>query len=85
MEKLNVKSEWFKDIYSNHFEEYDRTKKHYYQKIMEIENCLPENTYIYGDSENSDLKPARELGANLFNNQFKRHKRNCNSIFITEG
>ena len=66
MKKLNVNPKWFKKIYSNHFEEFDRTKKHYYQEILDIENCEPQNTYVYGDSIKSDLVPAEELNINTF-------------------
>ena len=74
MEKLNVNPEWFKGIFSNHFEEFDRTKKHYYEEILKIENCEPKNAYVYGDSINSDLKPGRMLGINAF------HITNSNDI-----
>ena len=64
MKKLGINPKWFEEIISNNFIEEDRTKKHYYQDILNMENCLPKNTYVFGDSEKSDLLPARELGIN---------------------
>ena len=66
MKVLNIKPKWFKKIYSNKFEQFDRTKKHYYQKILQSENCLPQNAFVFGDSERSDLVPARQLEINAF-------------------
>lgn len=64
MKKIGLNPDWFKDIYSNHFEEYDRTKKHYYEEILNRENANPEDSYVFGDSKNSDLVPAQILGIN---------------------
>ena len=66
MKILDVKPKWFKKIISNKFLEFDRTKKHYYQQILQKENCLAQNAFVFGDSEKSDLVPARELGINAF-------------------
>ena len=66
MKKLDIKPKWFKKIISNRFEEYDRTKKHYYEDILKTEKCNPENLFIYGDSLKSDLKPGMLLGAKTF-------------------
>ena len=66
MKILDVKPKWFKQIISNKFVEFDRTKKHYYQAILQKEKCEAHNAYVFGDSEKSDLVPARELGINAF-------------------
>ena len=66
MKILDVKPKWFKKIISNKFCEFDRTKKHYYQAILQQEKCEAQNAYVFGDSEKSDLVPARELGINAF-------------------
>ena len=62
MNKLSIPCTWFKDIISNRFEEYDRTKEHYYKDILDIESAKPSNTVVIGDSDISDLEPARRLG-----------------------
>lgn len=64
MKILGVKPKWFKKVISNKFCEFDRTKKHYYMSILQKENCEPQNVFVFGDSEISDLVPARELGIN---------------------
>ena len=74
MKKLNVNPKWFKQIFSNRFEEFDQTKKHYYKQILEIEKCEPQNAYVYGDSIKCDLEPAKELNINNF------HITNANDI-----
>lgn len=74
MNKLDINPNWFKQIFSNHFEEFDRSKKHYYQQILDIEKCPPQNAYVYGDSIKSDLDPAKILGINAF------HITNSNDI-----
>ena len=66
MKIMGVNFNWFKGVFSNHFMEKDITKKPYYTKIMNIENCKPHEMYIFGDSNRSDLVPARELGMNAF-------------------
>ena len=66
MDKLNINPKWFVDIISNNFTESDRTKKHYYKDILDSEKCDPQNAYVFGDSEKSDLLPARELGINTY-------------------
>ena len=70
MKKLNINPNWFKRIYSNQFSETDRTKKIYYSQILEIENCSNLQTIVFGDSINTDLKPAQILGIDnyLINN-----------------
>lgn len=74
MKKLDVKPEWFKQIFSNRFEEFDRSKKHYYQEIINLEQCDSQNVYVYGDSVKSDLEPGKQLGVNTF------HITNSNDI-----
>lgn len=64
MEKFGINPKWFKDVISNRFTAKDQTKMHYYQKILEKENCEPENAFVFGDSVKSDLKPAKLLGMN---------------------
>ena len=44
----------------------DMTKKPYYLKILKKENCTPKNIYVFGDSNKSDIVPAKELGMNGF-------------------
>ncbi len=63
MKMLNVDPEWFKKIFSNKFEEFDISKKHYYIEICEMEGVDPKEVYVFGDNDNSDLAPAREIGA----------------------
>lgn len=64
MEMFGVDKDWFKEVISNRFTVKDRTKKHYYERILEKENCKPQNAYVLGDSDKSDLEPARQLGIN---------------------
>lgn len=66
LKKLNVNPRWFKKIFSNHFEEFDQTKMHYYKLILDMEKCAPQNAYVYGDSVISDLEPAEKLSINNF-------------------
>ena len=66
MDKLGIDKNWFVDIISNQFIEEDRTKKHYNQDILNAENYSPKNAYVFGDSDKSDLMPARELGINTY-------------------
>lgn len=74
MKKLDIEPEWFDDIVSNRFTQKDRTKKHYYERILEKENVEPHNVYVFGDSVKSDLVPAKELGMNV------HHVKNAASI-----
>ena len=74
MKKLDVEPEWFDDIVSNRFTQKDRTKKHYYECILEKENVEPQQVYVFGDSIKSDLVPAKELGMNV------HHVKNAKSI-----
>ena len=64
MKTLKLNPKWFKEIISNKFTVKDRTKKHYYARILEKENCLPKNAFVFGDSFKSDLEPAIALGIN---------------------
>lgn len=65
MKKFGIDPTWFKKLVSNHFVAHDRTKKHYYAAILEKENCLPQNAYVFGDSVKNDLEPALALGMNV--------------------
>lgn len=62
LKMFGCKPKWFREVISNRFEEQDPTKKHYYQYILDKENCLPQNAVVFGDSDLSDLEPARQLG-----------------------
>lgn len=64
MEKFGIDPKWFKDVISNRFTAKDHSKMHYYERIIEKEECLPENVFVFGDSVISDLKPAKLLGMN---------------------
>lgn len=66
LKKLGHNPSWFKKIISNKFEEFDRTKEHYYKDIMESENCKPEDVFVFGDSNRNDLQPAKNLGMNTY-------------------
>ena len=66
MKVLDVDYSWFKGVYSNQFEQFDPTKQHYYQEIIEAEKIQPNQLYVFGDSKNSDLEPAYNIGANAF-------------------
>lgn len=58
IKELGLNEDWFKEVISNRFEEFDRTKKHYYYDIMKKENVEPENVFVIGDSRKNDLEPA---------------------------
>ena len=64
MEMFGIDKTWFKEIISNRFTQKDMTKKHYYKRILEKENCSPENAIVLGDSDKNDLEPGRKLGIN---------------------
>jgi FMN phosphatase YigB (HAD superfamily) len=64
MDVLGINPNKFRGIISNRFEEYDRTKEHYYKDIMEIEDVPAESVWVIGDSDISDLAPARNLNMN---------------------
>ena len=64
MKILDIDYDWFKGVYSNKFEQFDQTKQHYYQDIINAENITPKQLYVFGDSVVSDLEPAKILGAN---------------------
>lgn len=66
MKKLKINPNWFKAIISNHFIAKDRTKQHYYEKILQQENCLPQNCFVFGDSMQNDLIPAQKLNINTY-------------------
>ena len=66
MKKFKINPNWFKSIISNRFTLKDRTKQHYYKKIMLNENCLPKNCYVFGDSLQNDLIPAQKLNMNTY-------------------
>ena len=66
MKTLKLNPKWFKEIISNKFTIKDRTKKHYYARILEKEKCSPENAFVFGDSLSSDLEPAIALGIKAF-------------------
>ena len=66
MKKLNINLDWFVEIISNHFVEADPTKQHYYTKIAKEENIDPSKMLVFGDSDVSDLLPARKIGAKTF-------------------
>ena len=66
MEKLNINTRWFKDVIGNEFKKEDPSKQHYYKEILDKENAKPHNTYVFGDSVESDLTPAIKLGINAF-------------------
>ena len=66
MKVMNINPRWFKRIVSNKFTHKDTTKRHYYKKITDLENCKYSNTYVFGDIDKSDLLPARELGMNTY-------------------
>lgn len=61
MREISINPSWFKGIISNQFTLKDKTKKHYYKKIMEKEKVSPKDVYVFGDSEQNDLSPARNL------------------------
>lgn len=64
MNVLGINPNWFKGIVSNRFEEYDRTKEHYYRDILDAEHIEASDCYVLGDSVVSDLEPAERLGIN---------------------
>lgn len=66
MKELNINPSWFIEVISNHFIEEDPTKEHYYVRIAQNENIKPENMLVFGDSDISDLVPARNIGAKAF-------------------
>lgn len=65
MQKFGINPDWFVQVVSNKFTFKDRTKKHYYENILEKENCKASNIYVFGDSVKSDLIPAQELNMNI--------------------
>jgi len=66
MKKLDVNPNWFIEVLSNHFIEIDPTKQHYYAEIAKAENIDPSKMLVFGDSDISDLLPARNIGAKTF-------------------
>ena len=63
MKKLSINPNWFREVISNPFYEYDTSKKPCYEKIAKTENIDPTNLLVFGDSRTSDLNPAKKLGA----------------------
>ncbi len=66
MKKIGINPKWFVKIISNKFTAKDKTKMHYYKKILDDECCKPYNAYVFGDSVNNDLVPAINLGINTY-------------------
>ena len=66
MNKMGINPKWFKKLIGNKFTLKDRTKKHYYSSIMQKENVAPSSIYVVGDSERSDLLPAKQLNMQTF-------------------
>jgi FMN phosphatase YigB (HAD superfamily) len=66
MNELNINPNWFVKIISNHFIESDPTKEHYYLKIAKQEQIDPKYMLVFGDSDISDLVPARNIGAKAY-------------------
>lgn len=80
MKKININPSWFVEVISNHFIEEDPTKEHYYAEIAQKENIKPENMLVFGDSESSDLVPARNIGAKTF---LIKNANDINKIVLT--
>lgn len=66
LNELGMNHKWFKKIISNRFTLKDRSKKHYYEKILEKEDCKPSDAFVFGDSIRNDLNPAKEIGINTY-------------------
>lgn len=66
MKVMGVNPKWFVRLVSNKFTSKDKTKKHYYKKIADKENCEYSKVYIFGDGDTSDLEPGRRLGMNTY-------------------
>jgi len=64
IKKLGLNEHWFKEVISNRFEEFDRTKKHYYYDIMINEGVEAKDVVVIGDSKRNDLAPATLLNMN---------------------
>lgn len=64
MKIFGVEFDWFKCVYANQFEEFDPTKKHYMEEIAKKENVKMNDIYMFGDSQISDMQPAKSLGIN---------------------
>ena len=82
MRVLGIDPKVFKKIYTNKFEEFDPTKQHYYEEIIKMENITPSKLFVFGDSQNSDLQPAINIGANaiLCKDAHKFEKLVCESL-----
>ncbi len=52
----------FKEIITNDYE-HGPDKQFYYEEIIKKEGILPEQLYVIGDSESTDIAPARRIGA----------------------
>ena len=66
LKTLGMDKDWFRGVISNKFIKEDKTKKHIYKDIMEKENVAACDVYVFGDSERSDLAPAKALNMNTF-------------------
>lgn len=64
MNKFGFEEDCFKGIYINEFNEKDLSKTSYYQKIIDDEQVVSTNIYVFGSNEEIDLEPARELRMN---------------------
>lgn len=60
MSILNINPRYFIDIISNT----ETSKTHAYQDIIKKHNISPEELLVIGNSYNSDILPALEIGAN---------------------
>ena len=66
MSRMGIDYKWFSKVIANKFTSKDRSKKHYYKKIMEKEECEASNVYVFGDSIKSDLEPGIMLGMKTY-------------------
>lgn len=63
MKEIGVNPDWFVEVISNPFNEFDTTKRPCYEYIAKKENISPTNLYVFGDSRTSDLNPAKAINA----------------------
>lgn len=66
MDKFGFSKEAFDEIYLNTFREGDFSKSVYLKQIMEKYGVQPDEILMVGDSEISDIKPAKELSIQHF-------------------
>ncbi len=64
MKEIGVEPNWFVEVISNPFNEFDTTKKPCYEYICNKEGIDPTNLFVFGDSRTSDLNPAKKINAN---------------------